>query len=65
MLQYSDTLYRVWGNVPYSAAAGDYLVDGILRMMYPNYQVCVCACVCLLRGLTQPLLWYACGLGVL
>ena len=33
---YSGDLYRVWGNVPYSE--GDYLGDGVLRLMYPQYQ---------------------------
>jgi hypothetical protein len=33
---YSEELYRVWGNVPYSA--GDYLTDGLLDMLYPGYQ---------------------------
>ena len=33
---YSGNLYRVWGNLPYSE--GDYLTDGLLRMIYPNYQ---------------------------
>ena len=33
---YTDALYRVWGNLPY--AEGDYLTDGVLDMVYPNYQ---------------------------
>jgi hypothetical protein len=32
----SSPVYRVWGNVPY--AAGDYLTDGIVNMLYPGYQ---------------------------
>ena len=28
--------YHVWNNLPYSA--GDYLTDGILRLVYPSYQ---------------------------
>jgi hypothetical protein len=32
----SSPVYRVWGNVPY--AAGDYLTDGVLNMLYPGYQ---------------------------
>jgi hypothetical protein len=33
---YTGDLYRVWGNLPY--AAGDYLTDGVLDMLYPGYQ---------------------------
>jgi hypothetical protein len=33
---YSGNLYRSWGNLPYSE--GDYLADGILRTVYPQYQ---------------------------
>ena len=33
---YTDTLFRVWGNLPY--APGDYATDGVLRMVYPGYQ---------------------------
>ena len=33
---YSGSLYRVWGNLPY--APGDYLADGLLRLVYPRYQ---------------------------
>ena len=33
---YSGDLYRVWGNLPYSE--GDYLGDGVLRLVYPQYQ---------------------------
>jgi hypothetical protein len=33
---YSDNLYRVWGNLPYTD--GDYLTDGILDLLYPGYQ---------------------------
>ena len=28
--------YHVWNNLPYTA--GDYLADGILRLVYPHYQ---------------------------
>lgn len=37
-VQYSQYLYRNWGNLPYSPAAGDYLIDGILRLALPSYQ---------------------------
>ena len=33
---YSDGSYRVWGNLPYEE--GDYLTDGILRLVYPGYE---------------------------
>ena len=33
---YTDNLYRVWGNLPYSE--GDYFGDGVLRLVYPQYQ---------------------------
>ncbi len=33
---YTDKVYRVWGNLPYSP--GDYLTDGVLDMLYPGYQ---------------------------
>ena len=33
---YSGNLYRSWGNLPYSM--GDYLADGTLRTVYPQYQ---------------------------
>ncbi len=33
---YSENLYRVWGNLPYTE--GDYLTDGILDLLYPGYQ---------------------------
>ena len=29
-------MYHTWGNLPYTT--GDYLTDGILRMIYPHYQ---------------------------
>jgi hypothetical protein len=35
---YSGTYYRVWGNLPYDVPSGDYLIDGLLRLLYPNYQ---------------------------
>ncbi|MDP2337009.1 MAG: hypothetical protein Q8N05_11295 [Bacteroidota bacterium] len=34
--QYTNNVYRVWGNLPYEE--GDYLTDGILNMLYPGYQ---------------------------
>ena len=33
---YTGNLYRVWGNLPYSE--GDYFGDGVLRLVYPQYQ---------------------------
>ena len=33
---YTDNLYRVWGNLPYSE--GDYFGDGVLHLVYPQYQ---------------------------
>jgi hypothetical protein len=33
---YTREPYRVWGNLPY--AAGDYLTDGVLDLLYPKYQ---------------------------
>jgi len=33
---YTGNVYRVWGNLPYEV--GDYLTDGVLDMLYPNYQ---------------------------
>ncbi len=33
---YTDTLYRVWGNLPYGP--GDYLTDDLLGVLYPRYQ---------------------------
>ncbi|MCL5018980.1 MAG: T9SS type A sorting domain-containing protein [Patescibacteria group bacterium] len=33
---YTGNVYRVWGNLPYEA--GDHLTDGILDMLYPDYQ---------------------------
>lgn len=33
---YSDKVYRVWGNLPY--AAGDYLTEAVLDLLYPGYQ---------------------------
>ncbi|MHB8519385.1 MAG: hypothetical protein ACYDH9_01385 [Limisphaerales bacterium] len=33
---YSDRLYRVWGNLPYTP--GDYLTDAVLDLLYPGYQ---------------------------
>ena len=32
---YSGDLFRVWGNLPYSA--GDYLTDAVLDQLYPGY----------------------------
>lgn len=34
--QNRGVIYRTWTNVPYTG--GDYLTDGLLRMMYPGYQ---------------------------
>ena len=36
--QYSGTFYRTWGNLPFDVSAGDYLADGVLRVVYPGYQ---------------------------
>ena len=33
---YTGNLYRVWGNLPYME--GDHLADGVLRLVYPQYQ---------------------------
>lgn len=33
---YSDDLFRVWGNLPYST--GDYLTDAIYQLLYPGYR---------------------------
>ena len=33
---YSGDCYRVWGGLPYEE--DDYLMDGILRLVYPGYQ---------------------------
>ena len=33
---YTDNIYRVWGNLPYSE--GDYLTDDILNLLYPGYR---------------------------
>ena len=33
---YTGNLYRCWSNLPYSE--GDYLADGVLRLVYPQYQ---------------------------
>ncbi len=32
---YTDELYRVWGNLPYTD--GDYLADDVLDQLYPGY----------------------------
>jgi hypothetical protein len=32
---YTDKFFRVWGNLPY--AAGDYLTDAVLDLVYPGY----------------------------
>ena len=32
---YTDKLYRVWGNLPYTD--GDYLTDAVLNLIYPGY----------------------------
>lgn len=34
---YTGSLYRVWGNLPYSVSRGDYLTDSLMRLMYPGY----------------------------
>lgn len=33
---YTSNVYRVWGNLPY--AAGDYLTDAVIDLLYPGYQ---------------------------
>jgi len=33
---YTSKTYQVWGNLPYGD--GDYLMDGILNLLYPGYQ---------------------------
>ena len=35
---YSDDVFRAWGNLPFSVARGDFLADGILRVVWPGYQ---------------------------
>ena len=35
---YSSDVFRVWGNLPFSVARGDFLVDGVLRLVWPSYQ---------------------------
>ena len=32
---YTGNTYRVWGNLPYRE--GDYLMDGVLKLLYPGY----------------------------
>ena len=34
--QKRGVIYRTWTNLPYTS--GDYLTDGLLRMIYPSYQ---------------------------
>ena len=33
---YTGNTYRVWGNLPYRE--GDYLMDGVLNLLYPGYR---------------------------
>ena len=33
---YTEKVYRVWGNLPYTA--GDFLTDAVLDLLYPGYQ---------------------------
>lgn len=33
---YTDKIYRVWGNLPYTS--GDYWTDALLDLLYPGYQ---------------------------
>jgi hypothetical protein len=35
---YSQDLFRVWGNLPYSVYRGDYLTDALYDALYPGYR---------------------------